>query len=339
MLQTSKSFKLLPTRLNQAVYPFETEQIYSPHLHLSNTDLMIRLKLATPSLIAAVIFWCVTIAAQASTVPIPTIPPMADDKPLSSTDYKIFRDMSRFTGVPAPIPLLPKRKVTLPRVGEKTSYSAPVTKDLARAFQAQMRGDTEAALKALDRAGKAGRKSGKPDTRTAFEISMLRTQIFIHAGRTGDAERELRRATVLEIKLFGTNINSRALRGEYRFWTSDIDGAMSDLAQVAVATRHWSLPTSYRAPPDNLGALFNITNGQIRAFGLLAVIHLQQGDIKSALAWAERAEASVANVFAVTDHPLYRMFVPFHADGYYGRAINLAVLGTARLSEIGRAHV
>ena len=189
--------------------------------------------------VVTVIF--VLLAACAAKVPVPQIPLLQDQPSLASAGGDAFQNLAKFEAPQAPAPLQPKRGVEMPKVGDTTSYGVVVTADLATAFSAYVRGDAPAALEALERA----RMAAGADARTLFEISMLRTQVFIMTGRSDAAEAEVARTEVHEIAVFGTNVNSRALRGEARLWASDFEGAIGDLARVAVATQNWRLPTSY----------------------------------------------------------------------------------------------
>ena len=267
-------------------------------------------------------------AVYAGRVPVPAVPPLEDKSALTIAEYEAFAAMANYAAGGVAIPRLSiTGNTATPRVGSTTSYGVTVTADLAAAFDAHMRGDGPAALAALDAAEAAAGGSA----RSLFEISMLRAQIHIMTGRSDAAEAEAARAEAYEIQTFNTNVNSRALRGEARLWAGDFEFAINDLAQVAVATRDWRLPTSYDSPPTNMGEMFNMTTAQLRAYGALAASYVLLEDFAAALPWASRAEAAAADVFTVATHPMYGSFVPFHADSYYGRALNLAVLGAARL--------
>ena len=267
-------------------------------------------------------------AVYAGRVPVPAVPPLEDKSALTIAEYEAFAAMANYAAGGVAIPRLSITGSTAtPRVGSTTSYGVTVTADLAAAFDAHMRGDGPAALAALDAAEAAAGGSA----RSLFEISMLRAQIHIMTGRSDAAEAEAARAEAYEIQTFNTNVNSRALRGEARLWAGDFEFAINDLAQVAVATRDWRLPTSYDSPPTNMGEMFNMTTAQLRAYGALAASYVLLEDFAAAPPWASRAEAAAADVFTVATHPMYGSFVPFHADSYYGRALNLAVLGAARL--------
>ena len=266
-------------------------------------------------------------AAYAGRVPVPAIPLLEDKPALTIAEYEAFAAMAKYAADEVAIPRLSiTGKITTPRVGSTTSYGVTVTADLAAAFDAYMRGDGPAALAALD----AAEAAAGDNARSLFEISMLRAQIHIMTGRSDAAVAETARAETYEIQTFKTNVNSRALRGEARLWAGDFEFAINDLAQVAVATREWRLPTSYNSQPTNMGEMFNMTTVQLRAYGALAATYVLLEDFAAALPWASRAEVA-ADVFTVATHPMYGSFVPFHADSYYGRALNLAVLGAARL--------
>ena len=132
-------------------------------------------------------------------------------------------------------------------------------------------------------------------------------------------------------QLFNTNVNSCSPLGEVKFWANDYDAATNILSKVAAATSDWKLPTSFSGPPTNLQELFDLTTAQVRTYTTLAALYLSQNDFESALPRATKAERGYADVFYVAHHPLYGPFVPRHADGDYGRALNLAVLGGAAL--------
>jgi len=277
--------------------------------------------------IASAIWIAFVLAACAAQVPVPKLGALSEATRLSDREDEAFEALARFKGGGALKPPTPKTKAKMPRRGEMSSYGVTVSAALEEAFDAYIVGQTDRALAALNRAEvEAG-----ADSRQLFEVSLLRAQVHIMTGRFDLAETDLARSAGFEQKVFGTNVNSRALRGEARFWAGDLDAAHADLARVAAATKAWRLPTAYGGPPTNLGELFNITNAQLRAYTVLAVIDLLREDFESALEWAERAEAGMVDVFYVSNHPLYGPFVPLHADAYYGRAINLAVLAAGRM--------
>lgn len=277
--------------------------------------------------LAAIMLAFPALADDPTKVKVLQVPPLPDTWNLDADEYRIFAEMAANVA-DVEIPRLEfKNTVATPEVGGKTSYGVIVTEDLAAAFTAQMRGDGPAALAALD----AAEQAAGGDTRTLFEITMLKAQIHIMTGRTDAAEAEAVRAEKFEIQTFNTNVNSRALRGEVRLWAGDFDSAIIDLARVAVATRSWRLPTAFTSLPGNLGEIFNMTTGQLRAYGTLAATYMVMEEFEQAFVWSQRAEAAAADIFTVATHPFYSLMVPFHADGYYGRALNLAVLGGTRV--------
>ena len=218
-------------------------------------------------------------AAYAGRVPVPAIPLLEDKPALTIAEYEAFAAMAKYAADEVAIPRLSiTGKITTPRVGSTTSYGVTVTADLAAAFDAHMRGDGPAALAALD----AAEAAAGDNARSLFEISMLRAQIHIMTGRSDAAVAETARAETYEIQTFKTNVNSRALRGEARLWAGDFEFAINDLAQVAVATREWRLPTSYNSQPTNMGEMFNMTTVQLRAYGALAATYVLLEDFAAA---------------------------------------------------------
>lgn len=265
--------------------------------------------------------------ACAAQVPVPPIPIVDDRSVLSlAEDDAIERLISSIRRITTKAPQ-PPTKASLPQTGETTSYGVVVNPSFANALQKQFSGENASSIDAL----RAERSKNTANINFAFESWFLEAQNLMALGRFDDAEAAIAQAETYERRLFKTNVNSRSLLGEIKFWASDYDAAANILSKVAVATRAWKLPTSYGGPPTNLPELFDLTTAQLRAYTTLAAIYLSQNDFESALPWATRAERGYADVFFVAHHPLYGPFVPTHADSYYGRALNLAVLGGATL--------
>lgn len=265
--------------------------------------------------------------ACATQVPVPIIPQVDTRSVLSvEEDEKVERaarsNSQKTVAVPSP-----PSEASLPAVGDSTSYGVTVSPEIAAAYQNQYTGNNETALAALFEA----RKKQQGNLNYAFESSLLEAQNLMALGRFDDAENAAKRAERHELKLFKTNVNSRALLGEIKFWASDYDASVLILSKVIAATDAWKLPVRYSGPPTNLPELFNLTTAQLRSYTTLAAIYLARGDFESAQPWANRAELGYADVFYVAHHPLYGAFVPTHADSYYGRALNLAVLGAVTL--------
>lgn len=248
--------------------------------------------------------------------------PEADPKILSQLRAP---DLRRSTVSRIPLPTKP---VVLPRVNEKNSFGLVVTPPLATAYQAYMAGDGDAALAALDRADAAGGSAA-----FRWHLSFQRAQTLIMMGRASEAEEVIQRVAALEIQTTGKALNTRALRGESRLWLGDTAGAIADLALVSHDLRNWRFQTNYSAEPSAAEIVNMVaqTTAQLRAYGAMAAALLLRGDVASALPWLEETEQRYNDVHFVTSHPEYGRNLPLHPDSWYGRAVNLSFLGTARV--------
>jgi len=231
--------------------------------------------------------------ACAAQVPVPQIPLVDDRSVLSlAEDDVVERLISSTKRITTKAPL-PPTKASLPQTGETTSYGVVVTPSLAAAVRAQFSGANASAIKAL----RTERSKNTGNLNFAFESWFLGAQNLMALGRFDDAESAMAQAETYERQLFNTNVNSRSLLGEIKFWASDYDAATNILSKVAAETRAWKLPTSFSGPPTNLPGLFDLTTAQLRAYTTLAALYLSQNDFESALPWASKAERGYADVF------------------------------------------
>jgi len=276
-----------------------------------------------PAILTGVFF----IAGCAAEVPVPKVS-LVDDRQLLTDAQDEAVEQLALKGKPvADTAPTPPAKAAIPAPGETTSYGAAVTADLSAGFKNIYAGEHTTAVGHLEKV-----LATQPITANMqFEANFALARSYIAAGKFDAAETVIERIEQQEIQLFRTNVNSQALLGEARFWASDLDSALVILGKVAAETKHWKLPTSYGGPPTNLPELFNLTTAQLRAYTVLATIHLAQNDFETAADWANLAESGYKDVFYVAHHPLYGPFVPTHADSYYGRAMNLAVVGAVKL--------
>ena len=226
----------------------------------------------------------------------------------------------------------PEGTVTMPKTGESDIYNVAVTPDMAIAYESYIAGEGSKALAAVDRQlVKAGR-----DPKLDWGASQMRAQILMMMGRGSDALDEIDdRTKSFEVQAYGTNLSSLALRGEAKIWTGDYEAAQVDFARVAVTLKNWRLPTSYGAFPTNMGELVNLATAKFRGDTGMAITSLMLGDFKAALKWSEQTEALADDVFYVAYHPLYSAVMKVFSDMYYGRGINLAVLGSATIGSGG----
>ena len=220
---------------------------------------------------------------------------------------------------------VPKGSKRMPRAGKKNSYNLVVSPELEVAYDTYLGGDGERALAALRQAD-----AKDPSNLRAWHHSFLRAQVLIMMGRASDALDELAETAQREVAFTGSDLNSRALRGEAKLWLGDYRGAMTDFWRVAVALEDWRMPTRFRREPD-IVELFVKTTAQLRAHTGMAGALVLQGKYEAALKWAEDAEARFADVHYVANHGVYGGFVQVHADSFYGRALTLSFFGAARI--------
>ena len=269
----------------------------------------------------------------AAPVDLPKIGTVSEALVFTKVEAKAYSGFSghRIPALSAARAAEPKGEAEMPRSGGTNIYGTPVSEPLQQAYDAYLGGDGNGALTALD----AERSSLAGDAVAAWNESQMRAQVLIAMGRASDAAEELERTAKLEQAAFGTNVSSLALRGEAKIWIGDYAGAEVDLGRVAMAIGAWRLPTSYGGPPTNLAPLVNLATAQIRAYAGLAVVNLMTHRFGIAKEWAARAEALSDDAFYVAYHPLYSTALSVFSDMYYGRAINLAVLGAATVATRG----
>ncbi|MCB1743114.1 MAG: hypothetical protein KDK91_22245, partial [Gammaproteobacteria bacterium] len=220
--------------------------------------------------------------------------------------------------------------IRLPDPGQLNLAGVRVSAELARANQAYLRGDGEAALQALAPADAA---PTAPLTR--WHHSHLRVQVLIMMGRAADAEVEVQRTAELEIAALGTDLNARALRGEARAWLGDLEGAEQDFRQVLTALGDWRPPTHMVMSPPDIPQLVALTRALVRARLGLALSLSMAGRYDQALVEGRQAQSVLDDVFYLLFHPAARHWLGVDSDMFYGYGLNQGVLGAALLVSQG----
>ena len=230
------------------------------------------------------------------------------------------------------LPVPASHTIALPGEGQKNSYDFIVTPTLARVNDAFLAGEYEAALVALDQAEREA-----DDPLENWYVSFERARTLIAAGRAADAEAELAKTEKLEIAYFGTNLGSRALRGEARFWLGDYEAAIRDQLSVVEALGDFRAPTLFVFPPQ-IPQLALMNRAQFRAYLVIANALMFKGDYAAALPWAEAAEQFFEESHYSWQHQLYSAYLKLDSDMFYGRGVNLAVIAAAQLQADGDAE-
>lgn len=222
---------------------------------------------------------------------------------------------------------LANNSITTIKQDDINLYGIKVTKDLEIAYKGYLAGDTEPALKAIERI-----KQNSKNPKLLWQASFLKIQLLIVEGLGDDASIEIESCKKYEIESFGSNLNCTALKAELNVWLEDYEGAKKEAYSVLSTIGKWEFPTSYSSPPSNMDKLVSTTTAQLRAYTSLAALYNLQENYKESFYWSNEAEKRINSVHYVSNHWLYGNFVKLHLDSYYGRAINLTFLATSKLA-------
>ncbi len=225
---------------------------------------------------------------------------------------------------------IPQQPVEMPQAGDTTPLGVKVTKELELAFNSYLGGDGEKALSELAELSKSG-----SDPALLWQASFLKVKILLMMGRVTAAEEELENTSRFEQAVFGSDLNTLALKGEAKIWQEDYDGGLRDFAGVVGAIGDWELPIQFRSFPTNRQSLYYLTTAKLRAYTGIAGVYIFKEDYLKALAWSKETERLFNNTHFVVNHPLYGMNDEVYADNYYGRAMNLTFLACATLAVTG----
>lgn len=249
------------------------------------------------------------------------LPPSPDKKHSSNTIFKIKKYTNHMAYQD-----INKKRVQMPRTGEKNAFGILVSKEIELAYDSYLGGDANKALKALDSASKKTK-----DNLTLWQISFLKAKLYMLLGLDADAQEEIKISAKHEKAHFKHSLNSTALRGQIYLMEGEFDKARADFNYILSSIGNWELPTSYGMPPSNMTELISVTTAQLRAYTGMAASYIMQNKYNDAIIWAQEAEARYNSIHYVSNHALYGMFIKSHLDSYYGRALNMVMLGSAIL--------
>ena len=232
------------------------------------------------------------------------------------------------------LPLPDAGSARLPKAGQVSAYEFVVTPELSAATDAFLRGEGGTALALIDKAEETLSAKGGPGDDNAkiyaWYLSYFRVQALIQLGRGPDAEAALVASEAREMAAFGTNVNTRALRGEAKLWQGRPEAAIEDFVTVIRGLKDWRMPTLFVFWPD-VAHNVAMTRAHFRSYLGMAGAMLLKGDHKQAEAWAQAAEDVIAEAYYNVHHPLNRQYFFVDPDIYYARGINLGILGAARV--------
>ncbi len=227
------------------------------------------------------------------------------------------------------LPVPDASSIALPSAGEVNSFNFIVTPTLGAVNAAFLAGDYDASLTLL---AEAALEADDPLERWFVAYSRVRT--LIAAGQAADADEALDLLEPLEAAHFGTNLGTRALRGEARLWLGDYDGAIRDELQVVEALRSFRAPSLFVFPPQ-IPQLALLNRSQFRAYLVTASALMLKGDYARALPWAEAAEQLFEESHYAWRHQLYSAYLKLDRDMFFGRGQNLAIIAAAKLKQTG----
>lgn len=261
------------------------------------------------------------LGACAAPVAVPVVKVLAEPAP------SVKPHLERKPLLPPP-PLAADFREAPLRAGERTIYGIVLTPELEQVSQLQAEGRLD---EAISKTLAAERMTKDPVM--SWYLAAHRTHLLNLTGRVAEAETESDRVRSREIVLRGSDLVARALRGDARARLGEYDRAIADYQSVLKALNGWIFPTSYSGPPSNLMDLAITAEARTRALLGMSFVYTFTGRHELALAWAEETERHMADMFHVSNHPLYgsamgRLTLEF----YMGRAVNLAFLGASLLA-------
>ncbi len=250
-------------------------------------------------------------------------PPLTTDERLETLVRFRPENLQVREGIELPVP--EPGSIQLPGEGKKNAYGFIVGPDLAAANAAFLEGEYARAAGQFDRIA-----AGETDPLRRWHAAAQAVQARILAGRSAEAIERIPALEVLEEAYFGTNIGARALRGEAKFWLGDNDGAVRDFLQVVDALGDFRAPALLLFKPQ-VPELALLNRAQFQAYLGIARSLMFEGDYARAQPWADAAEQLLEEAHYTWQHQLYRQYLKLHADLFYARGVNLAVMAGARL--------
>lgn len=217
-----------------------------------------------------------------------------------------------------------------PRADKWHFFGFIVTPDFEAATQAFLSGDGEAALKYYDR---VVNEEKKDDTRS-WRASYERILTLIMMGRPDLAEAELPKVEAKEQAFLKSNMGTRGLRAEVRFWNGDIEGALSDTEEVIRYFGSWQFNSEFEYLPNQEEFTRIAVNAtvQIRAFTVRGMCFLTKGRYKEALPWLELAARGLEEIILLAGNPFYGSYISTYPEIFYGTGLCLTGMGAALIA-------
>ena len=221
-------------------------------------------------------------------------------------------------------------KFEMPQAKKWHYFGFEVTPDFAAANRAFLAGDGETAIRYFDRVDQDPKKDEAREWRASYE----RVMTHIMMGRPDLAEAELKNTEEKEIRFMNSIVGTLGLRAEVRFWSGDLEGALSDTAKVIRFLGSWQFQTEfdYMPQPQELSRIALNSAARLRAYVVRGACLITKGRYKDALPWLELASKASEDIVYIASHPFYSSYLATYPEIFYGTGMCLAGLGTALIA-------
>ena len=214
----------------------------------------------------------------------------------------------------------------LPEEGDLTPYGNTLTQPWTKTLTLYRLGNGIEALESLDAAEKLASSVG-----IKWELAILRLKILIMMGRSADALDQVEQSGQLEKEFLGVNRIALSFEASIHFHLGNFSRARQTVALYLQSLGKWQFPASFERPPSNKAALQAVTWAKLRSMTIFAVSLAYEGRIEDSLPWMLETEQGFRRLHQFANHPFYSLFAKIPSDSIYGRAMNQAFLGAARL--------
>ncbi len=215
----------------------------------------------------------------------------------------------------------------MPQAKKWHYFGFEVTPDFAAANRAFLSGDGETAIRYFDHVIQEQKKDTARQWRASYELVMT----HIMMGRPDLAEAELKNTEEKESKFMDSNMATLGLRAEVRFWSGDLDGALSDTATVIRFLGSWQFQTEFDYMPrlEEFRKIALNSSARLRAYMVRGACLIAKGRYQDALPWLELAVRAAEDIVSIASNPSYASYIATYPEIFYGTGMCLAGLGTA----------
>ena len=214
----------------------------------------------------------------------------------------------------------------LPQPGTLTPFGQKMNAAWVEAVQMSRLGDGKGALKKLREA-----EANDPTPGAAWEIGMYRLRVLLQMGRAADALDLVDEVVKKEQLFLGNALIAPAFRGEILVWMGKFEEARRQVTPILISLSDWEFPVEYPLPPENMSQLIAYSTSKLQSMTAFSSSLVLENRIQESLPWLEATELEYQRLEYVAQHPLYSLFFVRSPESIYGRSLNLAFFGAAKL--------